>query len=126
MRSTGVNGHLRRGSIIRIGSVALAAVLTAVGLLTAHGASGAVAAGTTAYVPPVKHVFIINIENKGYDATWGPTSAAPYLAKTLRWKGVLLDTSRGSGPRVVSFGGSVLLVKTATATPGGWWRRTSR
>ncbi len=34
--------------------------------------------------------------------------------------------SRGSGPRVVSFGGSVLLVKTATATPGGWWRRTSR
>ena len=70
MTSTGVNGHLRRGSIIRIGSVALAAVLTAVGLLTAHGASGAVAAGTTAYVPPVKHVFIINIENKGYDATW--------------------------------------------------------
>ncbi len=136
MRSTGVNGHLGRGSTIRIGSVALAAVLTAVGLLTAHGASGAVAAGTTAYVPPVKHVFIINIENKGYDATWGPTSAAPYLAKTLRWKGVLLDTYYGTahnsqpnyvaqlsgqGPNPQMQGDCQIygsFVQTATASPG--------
>ena len=23
------------------------------------------------YVPPIRHVFVINIENKGYDETWG-------------------------------------------------------
>ncbi len=43
------------------------------------------------YVPPVKHVFVINIENKGYDDDLGPDSAAPYLAHTLRRKGVLLN-----------------------------------
>ena len=50
----------------------------------------------SAYVPPIKHVFVINIENKGYDKTWGPTSKAPYLAKTLRSKGVLLNTYYGT------------------------------
>ncbi len=45
--------------------------------------SGAPArAGTARYVPPVRHVFVVNIENKGYDETWGPDSAAPYLART--------------------------------------------
>jgi len=39
------------------------------------------------YVPPVKHVFVINIENKGYDETWGVTSTAPYLAHKLRKQG---------------------------------------
>ena len=48
------------------------------------------------YVPPIRHVFVINIENKGYDATWGPTSAAPYLSQTLRAKGVLLNSYYGS------------------------------
>jgi len=47
-------------------------------------------------VPPVRHVFVINIENKGYDDTWGPTSAAPYLARTLRSQGVLLNTYYGT------------------------------
>jgi len=46
--------------------------------------------------PPVRHVFVINIENKGFRATWGPRSAAPYLAKTLRSKGVLLSEYYGT------------------------------
>ena len=58
------------------------------------------------YVPPVKHVFVINIENKGYGATWGDASAAPYLAKTLRAKGVLLSsyyaTAHNSQPNYVA------------------------
>ncbi len=49
----------------------------------------------SAYVPPVRHVFVINIENKGYDKTWG-SDAAPYLARTLRAKGVLLNTYYGT------------------------------
>jgi hypothetical protein len=40
--------------------------------------------------PPVGHVFVINLENKSFQRTWGSDSAAPYLARTLRAKGVLL------------------------------------
>jgi hypothetical protein len=70
---------------------------TTTGLALAHSAAGAPSAAPVAgYVPPIKHVFVINIENKGYDTTWGPTSAAPYLAKTLRGMGVLLNTYYGT------------------------------
>ncbi len=44
-----------------------------------------------AYVPPIKHVFVINIENKGYTETFGAGTQSPYLAGKLRRKGVLLD-----------------------------------
>lgn len=60
----------------------------------------------SAYVPPIKHVFVINIENEDEDNTWSDTSAAPYLAKTLRNKGVLLDnyygTAHNSEPNYVA------------------------
>lgn len=92
----------------RHGLRGFAALLAAVGLLVV-GAAGAVpqptgapkgpaaaAPSPAAYVPPIKHVFVINIENKGYDETWGPSSAAPYLAKTLRSRGVLLNTYYGT------------------------------
>ncbi len=66
----------------------------------------AVAQARPAYVPPVKHVFVINIENKGYDETWGDGSEAPYLATTLRGKGVLLNkyygTAHNSQPNYVA------------------------
>ena len=38
---------------------------------------------------PVHHVFVINLENKGFDQTFG-SSQGPYLARTLRRKGQLL------------------------------------
>lgn len=62
-----------------------------------HGASASAVAQATrpprpAYVPPIKHVFIINVENKGYDETFGSDSAAPYLAGKLRRQGVLLNS----------------------------------
>ncbi|MCU1564733.1 MAG: phosphoesterase [Arthrobacter sp.] len=41
------------------------------------------------------HVFVINLENKGYDKVWGPDSAASYLSKTLRAQGVLLSQYYG-------------------------------
>jgi hypothetical protein len=41
-------------------------------------------------------VWVINIENKGFTQTWGASSAAPYLAKTLRAKGVLLSQYYGT------------------------------
>jgi hypothetical protein len=86
-------------------------------LLAVLGTVGADAATSTAvatrtpipisnYVPPIKHVFVINIENKNYATTWGRNSAAPYLAKTLRRKGVLLanyyGTAHNSQPNYIA------------------------
>ena len=78
------------------------AVLLALGGLAALAPAQASHSTTTApvtapatrppYVPPIGHVFVINIENKGYSETWGDSSAAPYLARTLRSKGVLLNS----------------------------------
>jgi phosphatidylinositol-3-phosphatase len=45
-----------------------------------------------AYVPPIGHVFVINIENKGYDETFGAGTESPYLAGHLRKQGVLLNS----------------------------------
>ena len=76
----------------------LGALTLLLALVTAS--RGAAATGTanstSAYVPPIRHVFVINIENKGYQTTWGPGSAAPYLATTLRSQGVLLDNYYGT------------------------------
>ena len=47
--------------------------------------------------PPVGHVFVINLENKGFATTFGANSPAPYLAKTLRAKGNLLTQYYGTG-----------------------------
>ena len=53
------------------------------------------ASSSTAALPPVGHVFVINIENKGFSETWGRHSGAPYLARTLRRQGVLLRNYYG-------------------------------
>jgi phosphatidylinositol-3-phosphatase len=76
---------------------AAAATLTAlVAVATTASAAAPKPAAGAAYLPPVKHVFVINLENKGYDETWGPGSAAPYLSQTLRAQGVLLSSYYGT------------------------------
>ena len=72
-------------------------------LLSAAAAVGALAVAVPAYAcPPVakpaapRHVFVINLENKGYAATFGPGSKAPYLSRTLRAQGVLLTQYHGT------------------------------
>ena len=47
--------------------------------------------------PPVRHVFIIVLENKGFDTTFQKSSAAPYLADTLRRAGAFLRRYYGTG-----------------------------
>lgn len=44
----------------------------------------------------VRHVFVIALQGRGFDATFGPgaETAAPYLNRTLRTKGVLLSGYR--------------------------------
>ncbi len=45
----------------------------------------------------IGHVFVIVLENEGYDVTFGANSKAPYLSKTLPTKGVLLTQYFGTG-----------------------------
>lgn len=47
--------------------------------------------------PPIRHVFVIALENKNFSATFDPKSDAPYLAQTLRAKGALLTQYYGTG-----------------------------
>lgn len=46
--------------------------------------------GSTAKLPPVRHVFVIMLSNQPYASVFGPASGAPYLAHTLERKGELL------------------------------------
>ncbi len=93
----------RHGRTAYLGvAVATALVLAvAVAVVRYAGSSGGEAgarqtSARTASLPPIGHVFVINIENKGFPATWGKHSAAPYLARTLRAKGTLLTQYYGT------------------------------
>ena len=56
-----------------------------------HSAAAMHTAGASATaLTSVGHVFVIVLENKGYDSTFGTPSAAPYLADTLVHAGKLL------------------------------------
>ena len=79
-------------------------IAVAIALLLVVGAAGYVLAFRPDSVPAVApapddlrkdlkpgHVFVINLENTGFDRAWGPDSQAPYLSRTLRDQGVLLE-----------------------------------
>jgi phosphatidylinositol-3-phosphatase len=69
---------------------ALLALLTGLaGIASAHAA--------TMPTPPVRHVFVIVLENEMYDITFGEQSLAPYLAKELPGQGALLKEYYGIG-----------------------------
>jgi hypothetical protein len=73
---------------------AIAAVLACV----AAGATGAQAATPSTFkLPPVRHVFVIVLENQGYAATFGNPAADPYLAQTLPAEGALLENYYATG-----------------------------
>ena len=57
----------------------------------AAASAGAPAAG------PIDHVFVIVLENQGFETTFGARSEAPYLARTLTRRGVLLEQYFGIG-----------------------------
>lgn len=53
--------------------------------------------GAPSTLPPVRHVFIIMLENESYQVTFGPQSIAPYLAQELPKQGALLSGYYGIG-----------------------------
>jgi phospholipase C len=69
---------------------------TVLALLGAGLASTASAAPTAA-LPPIKHVWVIELENAGFGQTFGHPSADPYLATTLRSMGALLENYYATG-----------------------------
>jgi phosphatidylinositol-3-phosphatase len=85
-KSKGTIGRRAAGLLV----LAAATVLAVSGCQPGSGAGGqAPEVGAQADRPG--HVFVINLENQGFDAAWGADSDAPYLSETLRSKGVLLS-----------------------------------
>jgi len=64
---------------------------------TAASAAGATTTPTGTAPAKVGHVFIIMLENKGYDETWGAGASSTYLNTTLRAQGQLLTNYYGIG-----------------------------
>ncbi|HET7621064.1 MAG TPA: alkaline phosphatase family protein [Gemmatimonadaceae bacterium] len=60
-------------------------------------ARSALAPGVARTPPPIKHVFIIVLENKLYDKTFGPNTEAPYLADSMAKAGAMLTQYYGIG-----------------------------
>ncbi|HEU4654869.1 MAG TPA: alkaline phosphatase family protein [Steroidobacteraceae bacterium] len=56
-----------------------------------------VATSAAQAAPPIKHVFVIVIENKSFEEAFGPASPAPYLSRTLTAQGQLLREYYGIG-----------------------------
>jgi phosphatidylinositol-3-phosphatase len=71
----------------------LSIVVVAISLLAALGT----AASASAALPPIKHVFIIVLENESASTTFAPGSAAPYLSQTLTSQGAFVPNYYGIG-----------------------------
>ncbi len=59
-------------------------------LLGGLAAATPTAAGAEGSAPRIRHVFLLILENQSFGTTFGPHSRAPYLAGTLRRRGMLL------------------------------------
>jgi phospholipase C len=77
---------------------ALACCLLLTLLMAPAGGSLSARAAATGLegIPGLSHVFVIVLENKSYDETWGSASPARYL-NSLRAKGTLLSQYYGAG-----------------------------
>ena len=77
----------------------LLALGCALAFITSLGAPALASSGTSGSksLPPIRHVFLITLENKSFSVTFGKHSPAPYFAHTLRAKGALLTQYYGTG-----------------------------
>jgi hypothetical protein len=74
-----------------------------------------VCAAPAAALPPVQHVFVIVLENKNYEQSFGPGSPTPYLSKDLPAKGKLLTQYYGTSH--ASLGNYITMVSGQAANP---------
>ncbi len=71
-------------------------VVGAVTAVLATPSGARVSTQTVAARPQIRHVWVVNLENEGFAATFGPGSPATYLTGTLRQQGVLLTQYYGT------------------------------
>ncbi len=74
-----------------VGALALPASIGATSAPESPQAGSALTARAAAVLPPIRHVFVIIDENESDSTTFGPTSPAPYLSKTLVSQGAYLS-----------------------------------
>jgi hypothetical protein len=121
MSTSTTRGRATRALPFLVTLLALALAGSAFAVTAQHGRSAprpvprASTARPSAYVPPIKHLFVVVIENKDYDRAWGDGSEAPYLAKTLRSKGVLLNSYYGTAHN--SLGNYIAMISGQGPTP---------
>src|SRR5215472_2910238 len=82
--------------------MSLRALFSLLGILGAlappAGAAGdATSAAAAPALPPIRHVFVLVLENMSYTHTFAPDSDAPYLAHTLPAQGALLTQYHAIG-----------------------------
>lgn len=65
--------------------------------------------------PPIKHVFVIVLENQGFDTTFNANPRAPYLADTLRRAGAFLRQYYGIAH--YSLGNYIAMIGGMAPTP---------
>ncbi|HXC53878.1 MAG TPA: alkaline phosphatase family protein [Rhizomicrobium sp.] len=93
----------------------LAAVASFVTAAATLGAAPALAAPAPAATPPIRHVFVIVLENENYDATFGAGTEAPYLGTVLPAKGALVANYYATGH--ASLGNYIALISGQPEAP---------
>jgi hypothetical protein len=66
-------------------------------------------------LPPIRHVFVIMLENEGYKETFGKNSSAPYLSHDLVKQGALLKNFYGTAH--YSLGNYLAMISGQATTP---------
>jgi phospholipase C len=82
----------------------LAGLLLGLAVPTAHAA-----------LPAVRHVFVVVLENKGFDESFGAQSPAPYLSTRLTARGALLTQYFGTSHQ--SLGNYLSMISGQAANP---------
>ncbi|MBV8495907.1 MAG: phosphoesterase, partial [Gammaproteobacteria bacterium] len=88
--------------------MALRAILLALSAGLFPLAAGGAAAAAPPATPPIRHVFVLLLENESYGVTFAAASPAPYLAHELPRRGALLSNYFGIGH--LSLGNYIALV----------------
>ena len=78
-------------------------------------ATHALAQQRRAPMPPIRHVFVIVLENQGFDTTFNAHPRAPYLADTLRRAGAFLRQYYGTAH--YSLGNYLAMIAGIAPTP---------
>ncbi|MEA2305946.1 MAG: phosphatidylinositol-3-phosphatase [Solirubrobacteraceae bacterium] len=90
------------------------ALLTAL-VMAAVLAPTALAKSAASSPPPIRHVFVIVLENEDAATTFGPASPAPYLARTLVGRGAFIPGFYGIGH--LSLGNYLAMISGQAVNP---------